>query len=336
MARYDGHSRGGVGRRASLLVAALVLAIPGAVRAGGTLDQQSTAFGSARALIGTHENGQDVRQAQVFAAGASGLLDQVDVMVRAVGNPGVPLTVEVTAVDLAGNPGAVLGSATVAQAAVAACNTSACIEKSALGDYTTFAFLPIALSTPAPVSAGTTYAIVLSATGAALDIYGDMTDRTANRYEWAATTDVSAYGGGDGLSYVGGLGWIQSNADKAFRTYVSPPYAATIRQPINADGSSTFRAGRGVVPVKFGLSAGGVATCDLPPATIALSRMTGTDADPVNESTYLLAADSGSSFRVTDCQYIYNLNAKSLAPGTYRVEIRIGGQTVGTATFDLR
>jgi hypothetical protein len=323
-------------RVVAAIIPFLVVALPMTAQAAGTLDAQSTTFGSARALIGTHENGQDVIHAQTFRAGVSGLLDQVDVPIRVVGDPGVALKVEIRALDGSGLPAAVLGSATVAQASVPACNTAACIDKSAAGDYTTFSFVAVPLASPALVSAGTDYAIELSATGAQLDIYGDMVGRTANRYEWAATTDESAYPDGSGLSYLGGFGWVPSNADKAFKVYIGPGYSATIRQPINADGSSTFKAGRGVVPVKFELAIAGAPTCSLPPATIALTRTSGSDPGSVNEAAYLLAADNGSSFRVTDCQYVYNLNAKTLPAGTYRVEIRIDGQTVGSATFDLR
>lgn len=323
-------------RAAAAIVPLLLLAVPMAAQAGGTLDQQSTTFGNARALIGTHENGQDVIHAQTFRAGASGSLDQVDLPVRVVGNPGVSLTVEIRSLDGGGLPSAVLGSAVVSQASLPLCNTTACVEESVLGDYTTFTFTPVPLTTPATVTSGTDYAIVLSATGANLDIYGDMIDRTANRYEWAGTTDQSAYAAGDGLSYLGGVGWVPSNADKAFKTYVTPGYSASVQQPINADGSSSFKAGRGVIPVKFALTAAGSPTCALPAATIALTKTGGADAGPINESTYLLAADDGSNFRITDCQYLYNLNVKTLGPGTYLVEIRIDGQTVGSATFDVR
>ena len=328
--------RGVFGRAALVATALFALAAPGAALATGTLDQESTAFGSARALIGTHENGPDVRQAQTFRAGASGSLDQVDLPIRVVGDPGVALTVEIRALDGDGFPAAVLGSATVQQADVPACNDPACIDKSPTGDFTTFVFTSVALSTPATVSAGTDYAIVLSATGAQLDIYGDMIDREANRYEWAGTSDDSAYADGTGLGSTGGV-WGPSNADKAFRTFVSPPVLeATVGQPINADGSSTFKANKGVVPVRFTLSIGGTPTCSLPAATIALTRTSGADPGPVNEGTYLLAADSGSSFRIADCTYVYNVSAKALPPGDYRVDIKIDGQTVGSAAFELR
>jgi hypothetical protein len=35
------------------------------------------------------------------------------------------------------------------------------------------------------------------------------------------------------------------------------------------------------------------------------------------------AADSGSTFRINGCQYIYNLDAKQLGPGVYEVAIEI-------------
>jgi hypothetical protein len=41
------------------------------------------------------------------------------------------------------------------------------------------------------------------------------------------------------------------------------------------------------------------------------------------------------NFRVDDCQYVYNLNARALGIGIYRVDILINGQVVGSATFEL-
>jgi hypothetical protein len=51
-----------------------------------------------------------------------------------------------------------------------------------------------------------------------------------------------------------------------------------------------------------------------------------------------MAADSGSNFRIdfTACQYIYNLAAKSLGVGVYRVDITINGLVVGSAVFALK
>lgn len=312
-------------------LALLMLSAPAAL-AAGTPDAEQIGFGGSRGLIGTHENGPDVRLAQTFVAGATGELDQVDVWVRAVGSPDVPLSVELTALDGGGLPTTALGSAAVAQASVPACNTAACIDEG-LGDYTTFSAVAVPLSAAASVTAGTEYAIVLSATGATLDIYGDMIGRTANRYEWAGLDNDFMYGDGVGLSYNGSVGWVPANVDFAFRTYVSS-YSASVAAPINADGSSVFKA-KGTVPVRFTLAFGGTATCSLPPATIAVTRTAGVDPGPVNESTYLFAADNGSDFRIAGCQYTYNLNSRGLGSGTYLVEIRIAGAIVGSASFEL-
>jgi hypothetical protein len=116
---------------------------------------------------------------------------------------------------------------------------------------------------------------------------------------------------------------------------VMPSYAGQVQPPINADGTSSFNFRRGVVPVKFNLTQGGVATCDLPPATIAVTRTAGRVVGEVNESVYSGNADTGSNFRIGSCQYIYNLNARALGVGTYRIDILIDGQVVGSATFGL-
>jgi hypothetical protein len=115
-------------------------------------------------------------------------------------------------------------------------------------------------------------------------------------------------------------------------------YSAQVQQPINLDGSSVFSVKRGVVPVKFTLTLNGVATCQLPPATISLTRTAGGVLGSIDESTYLSSADSGSNFRIdsTNCQYIYNLATSSLGAGEYTVSILIGGSVVGSGTFGLK
>jgi hypothetical protein len=97
-----------------------------------------------------------------------------------------------------------------------------------------------------------------------------------------------------------------------------------------------FNGRRGVVPVKFTLTLGGVATCNLPPATIAVTRTAGGVIGPIDESDYNGSPDNGLNFRIADCQYMYNLSAGALGAGTYRVDIIINDQVVGSATFGLR
>jgi hypothetical protein len=131
--------------------------------------------------------------------------------------------------------------------------------------------------------------------------------------------------------------WGTGSANQNFTLIIAATsYAAQIQQPINTDGTSIFTGRRGVVPVKFTLTQNGVATCDLPPATIAVSRTGGGVIGQVNESSYAGSADSGSNFRISDCQYVYNLNSSALGVGIYHLDILINGQVVGSATFELR
>ena len=114
------------------------------------------------------------------------------------------------------------------------------------------------------------------------------------------------------------------------------PFTAEVQPPINSDGSSVFNSKRGVVPVKFTLTENGSPTCNLPPATISLARTAGGVPGPIDESSFLQAADSGSNFRFDGCQYVYNLASNSLGTGTYLVQISIDGFPVGSATFGLQ
>jgi hypothetical protein len=112
--------------------------------------------------------------------------------------------------------------------------------------------------------------------------------------------------------------------------------AAETQQPVDADGSSSFNAKRGVVPLKFALTENGRATCELPPATLRLTRTGGSSPGPIDESLYTGSPDSGSQFRVTDCQYHYNLSPRPLGPGGYLAEILINGAAAGAARFELK
>ena len=111
---------------------------------------------------------------------------------------------------------------------------------------------------------------------------------------------------------------------------------ASVQQPINPNGTSVFNAHRGVVAVRFTLTSNGTATCQLPPATISLTRTAGGTIGPIDESVYMSAADTGSNFRISGCQYVYNLAASSVGVGTYRVDISINGAVVGNGIFGLQ
>jgi hypothetical protein len=323
------HSASRISVRAALFAAILALVAPAAALASGGVDQQQTQIGTAFGQIGTWDGDghSPTWQAQTFVAGLSGAMDEVDLPLRVVGNPVVPLTVQIQTTSGGQPTGTSIGSASVAQSSVMACT---CL----MSDFTNFRWDSITLTSPATLTAGTQYAIVLSAPGAAGTIFG-IGDQggspTRDVYEWAGV-GADPYAAGTHWSQV--FSWFDNGTDSAFETFVAP-YAATVQTPINADGSSNFKA-KGAVPVRFSLSLNGSQTCLLPPATIAVTRTFGAQTGPINEDTYTFAADSGSNFRISGCQYSYNLDARALGAGTYRVDIKINGQTVGSATFELR
>lgn len=115
-----------------------------------------------------------------------------------------------------------------------------------------------------------------------------------------------------------------------------PRTIAQVQQPVNADGSSVFNGNRGVVPLKFNLIQDGASTCNLPPATLTLTRLVGGSTASVDENLYSMSADSGSNFRIVGCQYIYNLAASSVGPGQYKAGLIIGTEVVGTAYFQVK
>jgi hypothetical protein len=111
---------------------------------------------------------------------------------------------------------------------------------------------------------------------------------------------------------------------------------AYVQQPVDADGSSIFKASKGVVPLKFSLTDNDSPTCPSAPATLAVYRLSGATPGPIDEAIFSMSADTGSYFRISGCQYIYNLNSKALGVGRYRVTISInGGTPAGTAYFGL-
>jgi probable HAF family extracellular repeat protein len=72
---------------------------------------------------------------------------------------------------------------------------------------------------------------------------------------------------------------------------LTPIYKAFVQQPVNADGSSVFKANRGVIPVKFTVTQYNSPSCTLP-ATIAITRAGGGTLAAVDESTYSTQAET--------------------------------------------
>src|SRR3954454_8440906 len=131
------------GRATSSLIAVFVacLLAPG-VAAAGTLDQQQPADDALALALAPSGSGAG---AQTFTAGITGGLDQVDLALARIGTPLTYLTVEIRDVS-GGAPGqAVLAARSIPPSAVT---------------NTTAQFIPVQFNLPAPVVAGTQYAIV--------------------------------------------------------------------------------------------------------------------------------------------------------------------------------
>lgn len=78
-------------------------------------------------------------------------------------------------------------------------------------------------------------------------------------------------------------------------------------------------------------------TCNLPPATLQLSRLTPTVTGSIDEVAIQQNADTGNSFRVVDCKYMFNLAAKSLGTGQYKAEVLFNNvPATGFGTFTLK
>jgi hypothetical protein len=178
-----------------LSVAGLALLGPGTALAG-TQDQQQAQHDGG--MLGT-ANGTAQNQAQTFTAGVSGGVDQVDLDLRQLSTL-VPLTVQIRNVA-AGAPGTtVLAGGSVPSAGAA-----------------DIAFVPIHFAAPAPVVAGTQYAIVAFVAD------------TPGAWSWGHSAAANPYTGGGAFTNTGppppSNSWSPDATDLAFKTYVVPSAA---------------------------------------------------------------------------------------------------------------
>jgi hypothetical protein len=189
--------------------ATLLLAAPASA---GTLDQQQTdASGGVGVVV--RGGASDDSLAQTFTAGRSGGLDEVDLLLaQGAGSATAPMTVEIRNAS-GGSPGtAVLAAASVPATAIPALP----FDMPGPNDFGNVSFH---FAAPAPVTAGTQYAIVA------------YTAESSDAYFWAVGGALDPYAGGEGLitysSPPSNTAWqaVPSGSDLAFKTYVSstPP-----------------------------------------------------------------------------------------------------------------
>jgi hypothetical protein len=99
-----------------------------------------------------------------------------------------------------------------------------------------------------------------------------------------------------------------------------------VREPINADGSSVFRAGR-VVPVKFAVTDWGRTLVDSATAHLAFVKEPHDEfiEEKVVEATTIVAATTRNLFRYNarEQQYIYNWSTRGMDAGTHQLFIAL-------------
>jgi len=119
---------------------------------------------------------------------------------------------------------------------------------------------------------------------------------------------------------------LSASSSSPYRAAVlNPIYQGLVRPPIKADGSSVFSAKRESVTVAFLLNKYGTRTCSLPPATIAIVRVT----------DGRLTTARNAKLEIAGCRYAYDLKANRLGVGDYRADVSIDGIMVGHAVFAL-
>lgn len=108
-----------------------------------------------------------------------------------------------------------------------------------------------------------------------------------------------------------------------------------VLQPINADGSSIFKAGR-TVPVKFtATDAAGAPVTDLT-ASLSVTMLTNSVEGTYVEAETNVAASTGFRYDDAAGQYIFNWSTQGLAGGTYRILVTITNGPTITADLSLR
>ena len=182
-----------LGRRfslASLVAMAFAALVAAAPASAGTLDQSQPTTSTGSLLVGG-----DFTPAQTFTPGLTGSLDQVDVWVTRSGSCVGDLVVQIRTVTPDGTPtGTVLATSTVSQ--------SVPVDVGGLPPTTSTATF---FASPAAVTAGTQYAIVLTAPNPC--------------YFWHHSGEDTYPRGTAFLGQVGGA-WDRRPYDAAFRTYV--------------------------------------------------------------------------------------------------------------------
>ncbi len=296
----------------------VVFTMPASTFAAGTLDQEydPSPWGG-----DWHSFGPTYPLAQTFTAGVTGSLAQVDLYIAIFeqDHPGT-LTVQIQSLDSNGLPsGTVLGSGTVPESSVGAA----------------WGWVSIPLSAPAPVTAGTRYALVVFSEFLGLYKIGS----ACHNPDWCSSSVSPDYAGGEVLGKGGGWYSLTKNYDLLFRTYVMPASDYTFSgffAPIDNTAPNAAKAGQ-TIPIKWRLTdANGLPISD-PASFVSVTSTTTSSACSGTPDTVEEYAGSSGLQYLGDGYWQFNWKTpKSYAGQCRTMRLTLGDGTSHTAAFTFK
>jgi hypothetical protein len=162
----------------------------------------------------------------------------------------------------------------------------------------------------------------------------DATSGVATAAVLAAAPDNTTIGF-KSVQCVGAKDHAGNTADSSTVAYSVVYDATSILQPINPDGSSTFKL-NSTIPVKIKLTGASAGTSGAV-ITQSVSKLSDNVWGDGLEGTSTATPHSGNQLRydATNDQYIFNLATRPLGTGTFRVTLDLGGGKTETAQFSI-
>ena len=293
-------------------VAALSLTVAVAPASAGTVDQQQTGHGNNAAVIG-YDSGW--LWTQVITAGRSGGLDQVDLPLYRDDATTGPLTVEIRDA-----PGGVPGSNVLASASLPATAVPAPGFNLPVPD------VAVPFASPAPVLAGSQYAIVAHSSNS--EIY----------YWW----------GGPGNVYAGGQGFYSDPAiapttwtpdffisDFVFKTYVTSYDFTGFSSPVDNPPTVNKAKAGSSIPVKFSLGGNrglGVLTTGYPKVDFYACD----DVENIDDVETTSTANNGLTYNALTDTYTYVWKTNKKWSGCATLTFKFDDGSEHTALFQFK
>lgn len=132
---------------------------------------------------------------------------------------------------------------------------------------------------------------------------------------------------------------VAGNIATATVSYTVVYRTSGVRQPVNADGTSVFKAGS-TVPVKFQVFDANSNPIGIPGTVSSfklIAKQAGAVTTPVNEDPMSTTPDTVFRYDPTDGQWIFNLSTKGATSGTkYSYQIALNDGTTIAFAFGLR